>query len=165
MDAIVQSLRFDGKYFLAQVVLFVVLVLVLDRLFWRPMLAHLAKREQRIKDAYTTVEQTRHEMETLRSDYQSRIIRIEADARSHIQQAIKEAQSERERILAEARAKADAAIQQGVDAMQREKTEALTSLRERMVAIALTAVDKAVGRAVDVNTLRQPIEERVIARN
>lgn len=165
MDSIIKSLSFDWRYFLAQVVLFIVLTVVLNHVFWKPMLAHLARRDQSIKDAYKTVEQTRHEMEALRADYQSRIIKIEGEARTHIQQAIKEAQSERERILADARARADAAIRDGVDAMEREKAEALTSLRQRMVAIALTAVDKALGRAVDANSLRMSIEERVVASN
>ena len=163
MDAIVESLRFDWKYFLAQVVLFVVLVLVLDRLFWKPMLAHLAKRDQSVKDAYKTVDDLRHEMETLRSDYQARIIKIEAEARSHIQQAIKEAQAERERILAEARAGADAAIHAGVESMQLEKTEALTSLRERMIGIAMGAVEKAMGTTADPAALRRSVEQGVVA--
>src|SRR6476659_8421580 len=146
LNAIIKSLSFDWRLFLAQIVLFIVLTLVLNQIFWKPMLAHLARRDQGIKDAYRTVEDTRHEMETLRADYQARIIKIEAEARTHIQQAIKEAQAERERILADARSDADTAIRHGVESMEREKTEAITRLRERMVAIALTAVDKALGR-------------------
>ena len=165
MSSIISSLKFDWHIFLAQVVLFIVLVLVLDRVFWKPMLAHLAKRDQSIQDAHKSVDATRHEMEALRADYQSRIIKIEADARTHIQQAIKEAQTERERILADARASADAAIQQGVQAMEREKAEALTSLRGRMVGIALSAVEKAMGKAVDPNALRRSVEERVAAQS
>jgi len=165
LNAIIKSLSFDWRYFLAQIVLFIVLTVVLNQVFWKPMLAHLARRDKSIKDAYKTVEHTRHEMEALRADYQSRIVKIESDARTHIQQAIKEAQSERERILAEARARADAALQEGIGAMEREKAEAFDSLRERMVAIALTSVDKALGSAVDTRTLRGSIEERIAARS
>ena len=165
MDAIIQSLRLDWHFLIAQIVLFVVLTIVLNLVFWKPMLAHLAKRDQTLKDAYSTVDEIRHDMENLRADYQSRIVKIEADARSHIQQAIKEAQTQREQILAAARADADAAIRDGIQSMEREKTEALTSLRERMIGIALSAVDKAVGRAVDPNSLRRSIELRVAARN
>jgi F-type H+-transporting ATPase subunit b len=164
MESIIKSLSFDWRFFLAQIVLFIVLWAVMNQVFWKPMLAHLARRDKTIKDAYDTVEGMRHEMETLRADYQARIVKIESEARTHIQQAIKEAQSARERILAEARAEADSSIRQGVEAMEREKTEAITSLRERMVAIALTAVDKALGKAADPNTLRGSIEERVVAR-
>jgi len=165
MESIIKSLSFDWRYFLAQIVLFITLCLVMNEVFWKPMLAHLAKRDRSIKDAYGTVDAVRHEMETLRSDYQARIIKIEAEARSHIQQAIKEAQSERERILAEARAQADAAIHGGLESMEREKAEALTSLRERMVAIAVGAVDKALGKTADPAKLRRSIEQSVAASN
>ena len=163
MESIIKSLNFDWKFCLAQMVLFIVLCIVLNQVYWKPMLAHLARRDQSVKDAYDTVDHLRHEMETLRSDYQARIIKIEAEARTHIQQAIKEAQAERERILAEARTHGDTAIHEGTEAMEREKAEALTSLRERTIGIAIGAVDKAVGRAVDPNSLRRSIEQRVTA--
>src|ERR1051326_5330414 len=159
MESIIKSLAFDWKYFVFQICLFITLVLVLNQIYWKPMLAHLAKRDKGIKDAHDTVERIRYEMEALRADYQARIIKIEGEARTHIQQAIKEAQSERERILTEARAQAEATLRQGVEAMEREKAEALTDLRERMVAIALGAVDKAIGRAVDPGTLRRSVEK------
>ncbi len=165
MESIIKSLSFDWRYCLAQMVLFIVLCLVLNQVYWKPMLSHLARRDKRIQDAYDTVESIRTEMETLRADYQTRIVKIEGEARAHIQQAIKEAQAERERILTEARTQAEATIQQGVQAMEREKAEAITSLRERMVAIALGAVDKAVGRTVDPSKLRRSIEKGVAARN
>ena len=161
MESIIKSLSFDWRFFLAQVVLFLFLWQVMNLLFWKPMLAHLAKRDQGIKDAYDTVDTIRHEMETLRSDYQARIVKIESEARSHIQQAIKEAQSERERILAEARSEADAAVRLGAETMEREKVDALTSLRARMVDIALGAVSKALGSTADPAAVRQFVEQRV----
>ena len=165
VQPILESLKLDWRYLVAQIVLFVLLTLVLNQVFWKPMLAHLANRDQDLKDAYDKVDKTRHDMENLRSDYQTRIVKIEADARSHIQQAIKEAQTQREQILAAARAQADAAIREGIETMEREKSEALISLRERMVGIALLAVDKAVGKAVDPISLRSSIEHRIAARN
>ena len=158
-------LSFDAGFFLAQIVLFIILILVMNQVFWKPMLAHLAKRDQSVKDAYKTVDDLRHEMETLRAEYQARIIKIEAEARSHIQQAIKEAQAERERILSEARTDADTAIHNGLQSMQREKSEALTSLRERMIGIAMGAVDKAMGTSADPIALRRSVEQGVAASN
>jgi F-type H+-transporting ATPase subunit b len=165
MESIIKSLSFDWRFFLAQIVLFIVLTIVLNQIFWKPLLAHLARRDQSIKDAYKTVDDTRHEMEALRADYQARIIKIEGEARVHIQQAIKEAQTERERILTEAREQAEATIRQGVEAMEREKAEALTDLRERMVGIAVAAVGKALGSTDDPAALRTSIERRVAATN
>jgi F-type H+-transporting ATPase subunit b len=165
MDAIKESLRFDTFFFFCQIGLFLVLLIVTNQLFWKPMLGHLRARDQGIKDAYKTVEDSRHEMESLRADYQTRIIKIETDARAHIQQAIKEAQSERERIISDARAQSEATIKKGVEDMEREKTEALANMRERMTNMALTAVGKALGQTADTNALRASIADSIAAKN
>lgn len=161
MQAILDSLAFNIPIFFAQVVLFVVLLIAMNALYWQPMLAFLRGRDQQIADAYTTVGQTRHEMEQLRADYQTRIAAIEAEARARIQSAIKEAQTERERLIAETRAQSEASIKQGIADMEREKSEALLALREQMVGMALTAAGKALHSAGDATTLQRTVEESV----
>ena len=103
-------------------------------------------------------------MEALRADYLARIAVVEAEARSHIQTAIKEAQTERERLLAEARAHAEETLKQGVADMEREKTEALRTLQERMIGIAVGVADAALASTTDQTALRRAIETGVARR-
>ena len=161
MSEILKSLGFEFPFFLAQIVLFIALLVVMNQIFWKPVLAHLGVRDKTIADAYHAVEATRHEMENLRADYQTRINKIEAEARTHIQTAIKEAQEERERILSDAREQSEATIRNGVETMDREKTEALESLRGRIGELAMTAVQKALGAGIDSTAVRRSIEERI----
>ncbi|HLV82073.1 MAG TPA: ATP synthase F0 subunit B [Chthonomonadaceae bacterium] len=163
MASILHNLGFSPTVFVFQIVLFIILWIVMSKIFWDPALAHLRARDQHIADVYHTVEATRHEMETLRADYLARMAQIEAEARSHIQAAIKEAQVERERLLAEARTHAEAAIRQGVADMERDRVEALESLRGRIVHLAMLTTSKALGPSVEPETLRRSIEERVAA--
>ena len=162
MDTILKSLSFNVQIFVAQIVMFIALWIVLSHLFWNPMLKHLRERGQRIDDAHQSVEAMRHEMETLRADYQTRIAQVEAEARSHIQAAVKEAQTERERLLSEARAQTDATLRQNTADGEREKTEALTMLQGRMTDMALAAVGKALGPTSDPTTLRRFLEEQIV---
>lgn len=164
MDKIVQSLGFDVPIFFAQVILFIVLWIVMSKLFWDPYLAHILGRDKGIKDAYHRVEATNAEMARLRDEYQARIAEIEADARARIQNAIKEAQHERERILAESRATSEAAIKQGIADMDAEKTQAMQEMQQRIVGMAMNAAGKALGNSANATTLRPAIEQR-IARN
>jgi F-type H+-transporting ATPase subunit b len=161
MADIAKSLAFSPTIFLLQVVLFVALWNILSRIFFQPILGQLQERDQKIADAYQSVQDTQHEMEALRADYLARIAQVEAEARSHIQTAIREAQTERERLLAEARAQTEAAIRQGIAEMEREKAQALEELRGRMVGLAMTSVDKALGSVIDPTVLRATIEQRV----
>ncbi len=158
---IAESLKFNPTVFLIQLVLFLALLVVMNALVWKPVLAHLKARDERIADAYRQRDQLQHEMEQLRADYLTRIGQVEAEARGHIQKAIKEAQSERERILAEARAQSETMLQQGVADMERETAEALRSLRGEIVGLALGAADKELGSAADNSLLRRSIESRI----
>ena len=161
MDAIVTALGFNARVFLLETGLFLALLVFMNAFFWKPIMAHLAGRDQEKADAYRRVESTEREMESLRADYMARITQIEAEARSHIQAAIKEAQSERERIIAEARAHSEATLKQGAADLERSNAEALNALRDRMVGIASLAADKALGSAGDKAALRQTIESRI----
>lgn len=161
LDPILKSLGFDTYVFVYQIVLFIALWIVMSALFWNPVLAHLRQRDQRIAEAHRTVDETRHEMEQLRADYMARLAQIESEARAHIQTAIKEAQTERERLLAEAREQAEAAIRKGIEDMERDRIEALESLRERMIGLAVTATGKALGPVADPALLRRTIEEKI----
>ncbi len=164
MAEILKSLGFDFQIFIAQMVLFIVLWNIMSALFWKPYLSHILGRDKGIKDAYHQVEATRAEMERLRTDYQARIGDIEAEARGRIQTAIKEAQTERERIIAESRATSEALIKQGIAEMEGEKSQAMQDMRERIVGMALGAAGKALGNAGNSASLRTAIEQR-IARN
>jgi len=163
MDAIIKSLGFNATIFLLQVVLFLLLWFFLGNNFFKPIMARLKQRDKDIADTYHTVQEMQHEMETLRAEYITRIAAVEAEARGQIQTAIKEAQSERERILAEARTQSEQTLQQGIADMEREKVEALVSLRGSMVTMAMTALQKTLGAAADPAVLRASIESSIAA--
>ncbi|MCS6775294.1 MAG: ATP synthase F0 subunit B [Chloroherpetonaceae bacterium] len=161
---ILNSLGFDAKVWAIQIVIFLALWNLMSALFWKPYLAHLKSREQYVADAYRRVEETRREMEHLRSEYQAHITQIENEARARIQTAIKEAQAERERILSEARTDAETLLRESVATMEQEGKRALEELRAQMAQLALQTASRALGPAADPNLLRPTIEEH-LARN
>lgn len=163
LKPILDSLGFNAQVFVSQIVLFIALWVAMNYLFWKPMLAHLGQRTQDVKDAHREQEAVQKEIEALRADYLARIAQIEADARSRIQTSIKEAQGERERILAEARTEADAVLKQGIAQMAEEKDTSLVLLRDRMIQMAVHATSTALGSTTDQGLLRTAIESRLNA--
>jgi F-type H+-transporting ATPase subunit b len=71
-----------------QLIIFVLLVFLLSKLAWKPIINSLKDRERSIQDALDTAEKARLEMSQLRSDNE---------------RLLKEAREERERIMREAR--------------------------------------------------------------
>jgi F-type H+-transporting ATPase subunit b len=162
--AIGKSLAFNPTVFALQVVLFIFLWVAMNAIFWKPIMAHMAARDKSISDKYAQRDNLQHEMEALRADYLARIAVVEAEARAHIQQAIKEAQHERERLITEAREQSEATLKQGIADMEREKTEALQTLRDRMVGIAVGVADTALASTADRSALQKAISTLVASR-
>jgi F-type H+-transporting ATPase subunit b len=68
------------------VVAFVVLLMVLGKLAWRPMLNALKAREEHIKQQLDTAENTRKQAETLLDDYKQQSLQIIEKATEHADQ-------------------------------------------------------------------------------
>jgi F-type H+-transporting ATPase subunit b len=149
MDALTKPLNIDPLVLLMNGILFLVLLQVMSRLFWKPMMKHLEKRKDEIANAYSTVDKTRREMDNLRSEYQGRLAEIEAEARGRIQETVLDAQHQREKMIADARAQAEATIKAGAAAVEQEKAQAVVSMREQLDDVAEHALARALGVPAD----------------
>lgn len=142
LQELLKSLNIDPRLMLANGILFLVLLKVLDAVFWKPMIRHLEGRREYIEEAYRRVEQTRQEMENLRSEYQGRLARIEADARSRIQDVVRDAQRQREEAVAGAREEAERIMRDGEVSVSHEVEAALAAMRENLAGAAVEAVGR-----------------------
>jgi F-type H+-transporting ATPase subunit b len=149
MRALTEPLNIDPLVLLMNGILFLVLLQVMSRLFWKPMMKHLESRKEEISKAYTTVDQTRREMDNLRSEYQGRLAAIEAEARGRIQETVLDAQHQREKMIADARAEAEITIKAGATAIEQEKVQTVISMREQLDDVAEQALARALGVPAD----------------
>lgn len=148
LDVLLHSLNIDPKIMLMNGVLFLVLLAVLNAMFWKPMMAHLEQRKHDIQNAYKTVDDTRREMENLRAEYQAKLNQIEAEARGQIQETVRGAQAQREEMIAKARQEAEAIASQGANSLAREREQTLAGMRATLDETAMTALAKALGGQV-----------------
>ena len=99
-----EALGLDPKFLFIQAISFVLLLIVLIKFAFRPILNILEERQKSIRDDLDSAESRRLEMERLQKDYETRLAQIEDEARDKIQQAIKQAEGIRDEILSKARA-------------------------------------------------------------
>jgi F-type H+-transporting ATPase subunit b len=145
LDTLLHSLNIDPKIMLMNGVLFLVLLFILNGMFWKPMMAHLEQRKHDIQNAYKTVDDTRREMEQLRTEYQARLNQIEAEARGQIQETVRDAQAQREELIVKARQESEAIIGAGERSLVQERENTLAGMRATLDQTALTALSKALG--------------------
>jgi len=127
---------------LTQALGFLLLVWVLKRLFWKPVLASLEERRSGIAEAFRQIENQKREMESLRRDYEARIQKIEEEARGKLQAAIDEGRKISREIQEKARDEAKQALTRSKEDLSLEIAKARVELRGEIARLTLLATEK-----------------------
>jgi F-type H+-transporting ATPase subunit b len=131
-----------------QIILFVVLFLILNKILFQPYLHLLEERERKTTGAQHDSADLEHEGARLRAQYEEKIAQAEAAGYAAKEAILQEGRQQRERILSQAREEA-AHILEGVrrelaTAMEHEKPLAAAEA----AVVAGEMVSKVIGRRV-----------------
>ena len=135
---------FSLGLFFWQSVLFVLLLLLLRKYAWKPILNAVNDREEGIKNALAAAENAKLEMQNLQADNQ----KLLQEARAEREAMIKEAREMKAKIIAdakeEAKAEADKMIAQAQTAIESEKKSAIADLKNQVASLSVEIAEKVV---------------------
>ncbi|MBS1716191.1 MAG: F0F1 ATP synthase subunit B [Armatimonadetes bacterium] len=154
-----QGIPIEPGKVLAAIGVLLVLFPLVNLFFVKPLQEAIENRTNELDNTFSEVENLRNEMTQLKSDYEKRIAATEAEAREKIQAQVKEAQTLRQTLMAEASSKADELVKQAQVEIERERNKVLTDLRVHVVNLTLGATEKVIGANMDTATNRKLIEE------
>ena len=145
------------------IVTFLLLLVVLRMVAWKPLLTMLDEREQRINDALAAADRAREESERQAESNKEALEQAQAEARA----AISEGREVAERVaqVVKERAEADAAqmLEQARRTIQQEKDQAVQELRGEVADLAILATRQILDEQIDENRSRQIVDD-VISR-
>jgi F-type H+-transporting ATPase subunit b len=139
----------DVKLLLTQVLGFLLLVWILGRYAWGPIVAQLEARRQKIAGEFADAERRKAEADQLRLKYEQELRSIEAQARQKINEGIAEGQRVAGEIKTQAQQDAALKLQQADDDVMRRREQAKEILKEQMIALSLRAAEKVIRRELD----------------
>ncbi len=121
---------------------FLILLFILRKFAWKPILGAVSDREDSIKDALAEAAKARQEMENLKSDNE----KILKEARAERDAMIKDAREIKESMISEAKeeAKSQATklIEQAKTTIQNEKLAAITDLKNQVAELSIDIAEK-----------------------
>lgn len=133
---------------LYQVILFVFLWLVLNKIFFQPYLKLLSEREQKTTGAQHDSSDLEHQAAALRAQYEEKIAQARSTAAAERERTLQNAREQREKILGRARQEAE----QHLTRVRQEIAAALESERRlaaaEAAAIGAEIASKVLGRKV-----------------
>lgn len=126
------------------VLTFTLFFLILKKYAWKPILNAVKQRDEMIKGSLISAEKARKEMLKLQSDNEA-ILRKAREEREGI---LKEARDIRDKLIAEAKGKASEEAEKLVEkaraGIEREKTIALSSIREQIANLSVEIASKLI---------------------
>lgn len=142
---------------IAQIINFLILVFLLKRFLYRPILRAIDKREKRIADELAQAAKAKQDAETLGEEYRQK---NEDFDRQKVERTLKmkdEIEQERQRLLEEAKEQAETLQARQETLMQREAREFEQSFRKKMAETVVSASGKALK-----DLSGEDLEERMI---
>jgi F-type H+-transporting ATPase subunit b len=151
-------MTFNWFTFFAQIVNFVILIALLYRFLYGPILRAMAEREEKLAARFREAETARERAEAEGERFNELRIELDAARQQLLDDAAAEAADTRKRLLAEAREEVDALSTRWFAGVEREKSAFLQAIRER---IGEEVVDVARRTLADLGDLR--LEEQIAA--
>ncbi len=132
---------------------------IIKSFFVTPLETALHERNSDLMQTFGEAEALRGEMQTLRTSYEARLVQTEAQARETINAQLREAQSIRTTLMAEANQKAEALLANAQAEVLSERTRLMTELRTHVTDLALSAAERVVGENMDNDRNRRIVDD------
>ena len=141
---------------------FLVLLFILRKFAWNPILGAVSERENGIKKALASADKARQEMENLQADNQ----KILKEARAEREAMLKEARELKNKMIddakEEAKEEANKLVAQAQAAIETEKKAAIADLKAQVAALTISIAEKVLGEELSNKGKQEKLVESML---
>jgi F-type H+-transporting ATPase subunit b len=140
---------------------FIVLLLVLGKFAWGPIVKMLNDRERTIRDAIESAKKERAEAERLLAEQKDSLAKAQREAADLARRNQQEVEALRQELTARARKEADELVAQARQQVAEEISKAKAVLKAHVADLAIDAAAKLVKANLDDKAQRKLVEEYI----
>ncbi len=140
---------------------FLVLLVVLSRFAWGPIIRTLDERERTIREAIERAKKERAEAERLLAEQKESLGHARREAAELVKKNQQEMEALRADLAARARKEADDLVASARRQIQDEKAKAVAELKEQVVDLAIDAASRLIQANLDDKAQRALVEEYI----
>ena len=149
----------DPGLFIWTIITFLVLLALLAKFAWRPLLQALESRQASIRQSLDDAQKAKQELERLHAESAEIIRQSRVEADSIISRSRGDAERLREEMRQKARAEADAIVKNAERQIQLETGRALQQIRREAVDLSVMIASKLIQRNLTKEDNERLIEE------
>lgn len=133
----------------AQILNFLILVLILTKVAYKPLMKALADREEKIAKNIASAEEDERKAKQILAEYQKQLASARIQAQEIVDKAMALAAEEREANIAETRAEIERMRKSAQADIIRERELAIAKLKGEVVTLSMAAATKIIGNSMD----------------
>ena len=134
---------------IAQILNFIVLLWVLAKFAYKPLIKAMDNRRNRIINDLDTAEQTRLDAEALKAQYVEQMANARQEATEIVDKANKVAQNLHDEFIEQARAEKDAMMATAKERIEQDKKQALVDIRTQVIALSTQIASKVANQKLN----------------
>ncbi|MBM3452981.1 MAG: F0F1 ATP synthase subunit B [Bacteroidetes bacterium] len=140
---------------------FCLLLFVLTKFAWKPILKMVNEREQKISEALDLAEKTKAEMQAMQSENEALL----KEARAQRDSMLKDAKNVSDKMIEEAKEKAKSEAQKIVnsakDSINSEKLQAMNELKTHVAGLSLEIAEKIIRTELSTDDKQKALAEKM----
>jgi F-type H+-transporting ATPase subunit b len=156
-----ETVHFNGGDVLFQLIMFLILLALLKKFAWKPLMGIMTKREEHIANEINTAEASRLEAKKLLEEQRAVLNQARQEAHSLIEAAKKQGDVQREEIIIVARTEADRIKDTAKREIEQEKEKAVATIREQVASLSVLIASKVIEKELTAQDQDKLISEYI----
>jgi F-type H+-transporting ATPase subunit b len=142
-----------------QILAFLVLLMLLKKFAFGPIMDMMEKREQHVADEIASAEKNRKESEKYLAEQREAIQAAREEAKKIVENSKKMSEQQAEDVLANARKEAERMKQSALAEIHTEKEQAVSALREQVSTLSVLVATKVIEKELDEKEQERLIQD------
>ncbi|QKY70478.1 F0F1 ATP synthase subunit B [Lentibacillus sp. CBA3610] len=146
---------------LTQLFFFLLLLWLLKKFAWGPLLNVMQKREEHVAGEIEAAEQDRAEAEKARTEANEQLKQTKQEAQKIIEDARNAGQKQEKDIIASARQEADRIKESAQEEIENEKEKAIQTLQDKVASLSVLIASKVIEKEISEQDQEELINEYI----
>lgn len=141
------------------IVTFIILLIILKKVAWKPILTALENREKEIADSLNKAEKAKEDAQKILEENKASLAKAEEESKKIIDQSRIYAKNLKEQMMKDSKEQAQKIIEDAAAEIERKKDAAFDELKNQIAEISVTAAEKIIKENLDANKNKKIVDK------
>ena len=159
MDALFDGIGINWPVLITQVVTFIILLVILRFVAYKPLMRMLDERSKRVKESMDQAESVKEQSAHAEEEVKKQLVEAGRQGQDRIAKAVKAGEDMKQKAQEDAKQEAEALVNRARGEIQRERDEAISDVRREFADLTVLAAGKVIDRTLDKEKHRELIDK------